>query len=305
MTLSRRLAATATGVVASRFAPELPDDLHPVARFGRTMTELEEHLWRDDRDAGIAYVAVGLTLGAVAGRTARSTALVVAVCSAGAQLRSTAGTIADLLEAGDVEGARRALPALVGRDPSTLDESGIAAAAIESVAENTVDAVFAPALWAVLGGAGGAAAHRAVNTMDAMVGRRDDRYERFGWAAAKLDDIANWAPARLFALAVATAAPDRREAIVRAVTHDAPRHPSPNAGVAEAAMAAALGCELGGPLRYGDVYEDRPLLGAGARPDTEALRAAITLAERAETMLIVALAVGAALTARPRRRRRR
>ena len=303
MSVSRRFAATAVGVLASRFVPELPDRLHPVARFGRTMTEVEEHLWRDDRRAGTSYAAVGVTLGALAGRFGRSTALAVAVCGAGGQLRATAARIAARLEDGDVEGARTDLPALVGRDPSELDASGIAAAVIESVAENMVDAVFAPAWWGVVAGAPGAAAHRAINTMDAMVGRHDDRYERFGWASARLDDLANWVPARAFAGALAVVRPDRRTDIAHAVRSQAPAHPSPNAGVAEAAMAAVLGCELGGPLRYGDVAEDRPVLGTGHRPGTAEVRAAIAVAEEAETLLVGACAAGAALTWRPRRRR--
>ena len=303
MTVSRRFAATSLGVLASRFVPELPDRVHPVARFGATMTEVEEHLWRDHRDAGIAYAAVGVTLGALAGRAGRSTTLAVAVCGAGGQLRATAARVASRLEEGDVEGARTVLPSLVGRDPSELDASGIAAAAIESVAENMVDAVFAPAWWGVVAGAPGAAAHRAVNTMDAMVGRHDERYERFGWASARLDDLVNWIPARGFAAALGTVRPARRAAVVHAVRSQASAHPSPNAGVAEAAMAAVLGCELGGPLRYGDVAEDRPVLGTGPRPGTAEVRAAIAVAEEAETLLVGACAAGAVLTWRPRRRR--
>jgi adenosylcobinamide-phosphate synthase len=302
--LPRRLVATAAGVAASRYVPDLPDEVHPVARFGRTMGDIEARIWRDDREAGASYAAAGVLLGAVAGRAARSTAVTVAVCAAGGQLRRTAGRVADRLDADDLDGARALLPGLVGRDPSALDGSGIAAAAIESVAENTVDAVFAPAFWAVLAGAPGAAVHRAVNTMDAMVGRHDERYERFGWASARLDDAAAWVPARLFAATVWALCPARRAAILAAVRDDAPRHPSPNAGVAEAAVAAALGCELGGPLRYGEVTEDRPTLGSGPRPGTAELREAIALAERAETALAGALAAAALLVVRPGRGRR-
>ena len=148
----------------------------------------------------------------------------------------------------------------MGRDPSLLDESGIAAAVIESVAEKSVDAVIAPAFWAAIAGAPGAAAYRAINTMDAMVGRRNERYERFGWAAARLDDVANYVPARIFAGLAVGLRPSQAKDIVTAVRRDAPAHPSPNAGVAEAAVAAALGRQLGGPLRYGTVREDRPPL---------------------------------------------
>ena len=304
MSVARRSLATALGLVASRFVPELPDRHHPVARFGQTMTEIETQLWRDERAAGVRYVAAGVGIGILAGRASPSTALTVAVCSAGSQLRAVAGQVADRLEADDIEGARALLPSLVGRDPSELDASGIAAAAVESMAENMVDAVFAPAFWGLVWGSVGTAVHRTVNTMDAMVGRRDERYENFGWAAARLDDALNWVPARAFAAALAAVAPERRDDILDTVRTEAPAHPSPNAGVAEAAMAAVLGCELGGPLRYGDVAEDRPRLGSGPRPETADLRRAIELAERTELVLAGALAAVALLTARPRRRRR-
>lgn len=294
MTYAARAAAAAAGLLASRYVPELSDEIHPVARFGSTMTRVEEVLWRDQRAAGVAYVAVGAGLGALAARGARSTAVVVSICAAGRQLRDTAGDIEQKLRAGDLDGARTALPALVGRDPSRLDASGIAAAVIESVAENMVDAVFAPAFWAVVAGGPGAAVHRALNTMDAMVGRHNARYERFGWAAARADDLANFVPARLFAATVAAVRPDRGAAVVGAVRADAAGHPSPNAGVAEAAMAGALGRELGGPLRYGDVDEDRPRLGSGPRPTTGDVREAIRIANDAELALIGTLAAGAA-----------
>ena len=177
----------------------------------------------------------------------------------------------------------------MGRDPSELDASGITAAVIESLAENSVDAVIAPAFWAAVAGAPGAAAYRAVNTMDAMVGRRDDRYGNFGWAAARLDDAANYVPARIFAGLVVVLCPHRAGEIIAAVRRDAPSHPSPNAGVAEAALAAALGRELGGPLRYGTVSEDRPLLGDGPRPNPEDVPTAVRIADRVEWAAVTLL----------------
>ena len=177
----------------------------------------------------------------------------------------------------------------MGRDPSELDASGIAAAVIESVAENSVDAVIAPAFWAAVAGAPGAVAYRAVNTMDAMVGHRNERYSNFGWAAARLDDMANYVPTRIFAGLVAVLRPDRAREILAAVRRDATAHPSPNAGVAEAAMAAALGRELGGPLRYGTVTEDRPRLGHGPRPDPEDIPTAVRMADRAEWAAVAVL----------------
>src|SRR5690606_37970962 len=160
-----------------------------------------------------------------------------------------------LLADGDLDGARAALPALVGRNPDELDDRGVARAVVESVAENTADAVVAPALWAVLGGASGVLAHRAINTMDAMVGHRDERYSLYVRAAARLDDGAAWVPARVTAALVAACRPSVARDVWTAVRRDAPAHPSPNSGVAEAAFAAALGLRLGGESRYGDRAE--------------------------------------------------
>lgn len=289
--MAARARGVAVGLVLADVTPPMPDDVHPVARFGAAMTALEQRIWRDERAPGVAYALAGVALGALAGRAMRSTAAAVSVTAAGGQLRAVARDIAAHLEGGDVEAARAALPALVGRDPSHLDASGIAAAVIESVAENMVDAVFAPALWALVAGPAGAGALRAVNTMDAMVGHRSERYERFGWAAARADDLANLVPARLFAAAVLAVAPaEQRGAVVRAVRDDAPTHPSPNAGVAEAAAAGALGISLGGPLRYGDRPETRPTLGDGPRPGPGDIERAVRLAERTELLLAGALA---------------
>ena len=298
------LRGAAVGLVLSEVAPALPDEVHPVARFGAAMGLVEDALWRDDREAGVAYAAAGVALGAVGGRALGSTAAAVSVAAAGGQLRRTALGVRALLDAGDLDGARRALPALVGRDPSGLDASGIAAAVIESVAENSVDAVFAPALWGALAGPAGAGAHRALNTMDAMVGHRSERYERFGCAAARADDLANLVPARCFAAAVwALAPPERRAEVARAVRHDAPAHPSPNAGVAEAAVAAALGVELGGPLRYGERLEARPTLGRGPRPGAADIGRACDLAARAQWLLSATLGAAGVLAPVVRRRR--
>ncbi len=289
-TLTRRCGLVACGLLVDRVLGEPPTEWHPVAWFGTGMGRVEAAVWADDRARGGAYAAVGVATGVIAGRVVPWVAPATAVVVAGRELRRVAATVGERLEAGDLAGARDRLPSLVGRDPSGLDESGIAAAVIESVAENTVDAVVAAAVWAVVGGASGAFAYRAVNTMDAMVGRRNDRYRRFGTAAARLDDGANWVPARLTACLIAAARPGRRNAIARVVRRDAPAHPSPNAGVAEAAMAAAIDRQLGGPLRYGDVAEVRPTLGDGARPGAADVDEAIAISDRAERVLVVALA---------------
>jgi adenosylcobinamide-phosphate synthase len=278
----RRAGMVALALLADRVLPEPPTRWHPVAWFGTVMTSVERRLWRDDRSAGLAYAATGLAIGVAAGLAARSTTAVLTVAVAGQQLRDVAAGIADQATAGDLAGARAALPALVGRDPSQLDADGIAAAVIESVAENSVDAMVAPVFWALLGGATGAAAYRAINTMDAMVGHRSERYRRFGTAAARIDDVANFLPA---------APPSRAGAVLRAVRTDAPSHPSPNAGVAEAAMAGALGRQVGGPLRYGTRTENRPLLGSGQRPTPSDVADSVALASRVEWLLTGVLVV--------------
>ena len=279
------------GLLVDRAAGEPPGPVHPVAAFGKLMTRVERLLWADRRWHGLTYATIGVAIGAVAGALQRSTASAVALTAAGRELRSVAMGIAGLLEAGDIDAARAELPRLVGRDPSELDESGVAAAVIESVAENSVDAVVAPVFWAIVAGAPGAAAYRAVNTMDAMVGRRDERYRNFGWAAARLDDVANYVPARLFAALVAALCPRQARAISAAIRRDAVAHPSPNAGVAEAAVAAAIGRELGGPLRYGARHENRPRLGTGPRPAASDISTAVRLASQAELLLAAVVAV--------------
>ena len=149
--------------------------------------------------------------------------------------------------------------------------------------------MVAPACWAVLAGAGGALGYRAVNTLDARVGHRSARYERFGWASARLDDLANFVPARLTAVLVAAVCPRAAGAVLRAVREDAPRHPSPNAGVAEAAFAAALGLRLGGSNRYGGRVEVRPSLGTGRPPEPADIARAVELSRRVTLALLSAL----------------
>ena len=297
---SRRLLGAAAGLVADRCWGEPPAPVHPVAQFGRLMTRLEDAVYADDRTTGVVYVSLGLVAALAAGVSAGSTALGVAVSASGRMLRETARAIAADLAAGDLDAARAVLPALAGRDPAALDESGLAAATVESLAENTVDAVVAPALFGAVLGAPGVAAHRAVNTLDAMVGHRSPRYQRFGWAGARLDDVAAFLPARVTAALVGLCRPGRATAVLDAVRRDAPAHPSPNAGVAEAAFAAALGLELGGPTRYATHLEHRPRLGTGPRPRVDDIERAARLADEVELLLVGLLAV-AGLALRVRR----
>ena len=290
--MSRSLAA-GIGLAADRLLGEPTRVPHPVAAFGTAMGHLERWCYAPTRPPGVAYAAAGVTIGASAGRLARSTALATYVAVAGRALGEAALAVNTALDAGDLDAARRLLPALVGRDPSDLDEKEICRAVVESVAENTVDAVIAPLLWAALAGGPGALGYRAVNTMDAMVGYRSARYREFGWAAARLDDAANWVPARVTALLVAAARPSRAAAVAHAVRRDAPGHPSPNAGVAEAAFAAALGLRLGGENRYGERIELRPALGEGRPPERADITRAVRLSRDTSALLAVALVVHA------------
>ncbi|MFB7331518.1 cobalamin biosynthesis protein [Streptomyces adustus] len=244
---------------------------HPVALFGRAAAAVEQALWRDHRGQGALHTVVcaggAVALGAVAVRAVRtsgaaSVALTAAATWAvvgGTSLAREARAIGRALEAGDVAGARARLPHLCGRDPQALDADGIARAVVESVAENTSDAVVGALVWGAVGGVPGLLGFRAVNTLDAMVGHKSPRYRRYGWASARLDDAAGWPGARLTAALAALAGDDPRGA-VRAWRADAAGHPSPNAGPVEASFAGSLGVRLGGTLSYAGRVEHRPVL---------------------------------------------
>lgn len=264
-----------------------PSRGHPVAVFGTAAGALEEFTYRDSRaagalHAGVLVVTTGLLGAALQRRVGGTVTTAVAtwVALGGTSLARTGSEMAALLQGGDVAAARLLLPSLCGRDPATLDEAGLTRAALESVAENTSDAQVAPVLWAAACGAPGVLGYRAVNTMDAMIGYRSPRYLRFGWAAARLDDVANYVGARVTAALVVLAAPlvgGSATGAVRAWRRDAARHPSPNAGVVEAAFAGALGVRLGGPTQYRHELQIRPTLGSGRPPTVGDLRRAVTL----------------------------
>jgi adenosylcobinamide-phosphate synthase len=250
---------------------------HPVAVFGRAAGAVERALWRDHRGWGALHALVcaggAVALGAVAASAVRSsrTASVALTAAAtwsvvgGTSLAREARAVGRALDAGDVEAARARLPHLCGRDPEALDPDGIARAVVESVAENTSDAVVGALVWGAVGGVPGLLGFRAVNTLDAMVGHKSPRYRRYGWACARLDDLAGWPGARLTAVLATVAGGDPRGA-VRAWRADAGKHPSPNAGPVEASFAGALGVRLGGTLSYGGRVEHRPVLNGGGRP---------------------------------------
>jgi adenosylcobinamide-phosphate synthase len=254
---------------------------HPVALFGRAAAALEARCYADRRASGSAYTAVlvggAAGLGVLAERaTARHplaraalTGLATWAVLGGSSLAGHGAGLARELASGDLAAARSRLPSLCGRDPAALDAAGIARAGTESMAENTSDAVVAPLLWGAVAGTPGLLAYRAVNTLDAMVGYRSPRYRRFGWASARLDDLANLVPARVSALLFAGLAPAVGGSPRRALAawhRDGGTHPSPNAGPVEAAVAGALGVTLGGRTVYPHGVEERPRLGAGPAP---------------------------------------
>ena len=299
--LGPRAGAVAAGLALDALFGEPPPRLHPVGKFGRGMSKLEQWLWADNRSRGVGYTVAGVGAATTAAGVAEdlvgpTTALAAttAICAAGRSLFETAMTVGELLEQGDLAGARREVRALVGRDSEDLDEKEVARAVIESVAENLTDAVVGTVFWGLIGGARGAAAHRAANMMDAMVGHRTDRHNRFGWASARLDDLVNWPPARLTAFLVALVSPNQRRNIWTTIRRDAKGHPSPNAGMAEAAFAAALGIRLGGTNRYGDRLEVRNYLGDGRSPEPSDIVAAVALGRRV-VLVLGAILIGLSL----------
>ena len=260
-----------------------PRRFHPVAGFGRAAAAWERRRYAPDRSAGarFAAVAVGVPVAVAVAATlatrdrpwvrAALTAATTWAVLGGTSLRREAATLAGALDAGNVPAARARLPHLCGRDPSTLDEAELARATVESVAENTSDAVVAPLAWGALFGLPGLVGYRAVNTLDAMVGHLSPRYRDFGTVSARLDDLANLGPSRATAaltVAVAAATGADPRGALRVWLRDGGRHPSPNAGQCEAATAGALGIRLGGRSVYHGRAEDRPVLGDGrpARP---------------------------------------
>jgi adenosylcobinamide-phosphate synthase len=277
MVIGARAAGLAAGY-ALDLAFADPRRGHPVALFGSAASRLEQRVYADSRSAGAAYttVLVGGTvlLAEVAesvvrgGNDRRSRWQEIALVSAGTyvvlggtSLVREGDAMASLLSAGDLPGARQRLSHLCARDASTLGAPQLARATVESVAENTSDAVVAPLFWGALLGLPGLLGYRAANTLDAMVGYRSPRHERFGWASARLDDLLNLLPARLAALLTALVALSLRPLAVW--RRDAHQHPSPNAGPVEAAYAGALGVRLGGTNSYSGEVEERGVLGDG------------------------------------------
>jgi adenosylcobinamide-phosphate synthase len=309
---ARAAVADAAGLVAG-FALDAalgdPRRWHPVAGFGTAAGALERRLYAPDRRAGTAFAALAVGVPVVAGAAGsaltrrRPVARAVLVAAAtwtvlgGRTLRRESRSMAGHLESADLAAARDRLSHLCGRDPSTLDEAELSRATVESVAENTSDAVVAPLFWGSVAGLPGLLGYRAANTLDAMVGHRSTRYARFGTPAARLDDALNLLPSRLTGLLTIGVAPvaggERAEAL-RVWRRDRNDHPSPNAGQCESAMAGALGVRLGGRNVYFGRTETRPFLGDGPRPSAGHLRRAARISG-AVGLAAVALAAGGAL----------
>ena len=297
-----RAAGIAAGYLADLALAD-PRRGHPVALFGRAAAALERFTYSDDRPAGAFHTGVllgALTVAGVAGEraaarrgpawTAAITAATTFVALGGTSLTRTGARMADLLSRDDLGAARQLLPSLCGRDPAALDSDGLARAAVESVAENTSDAHVAPLLWAAVGGVPALLVYRGANTLDAMIGHRSPRYQRFGWAAARFDDALNFVAARVTGVLVAICAPvvgGSPAGALRAWRRDAVRHPSPNAGVVEAAFAGALGVRLGGPTQYAHQLEIRPALGDGPAPQISDLVRAVRLSRAVQLVSAV------------------
>lgn len=292
---------------------------HPVAWMGRLIAFLDTRLNRDDADSetrrragAIALFVLLLVVGAIA-FILESTLLLLpfgiiltgVACSvfiAQRSLYTHVANVGEALEAGDLPKAREAVAHIVGRDTADLDEAGVARAAIESLSENFSDGVVAPVFWIVLLGLTGGALYKAVNTADSMIGHRDARHEDFGKSAAQLDDVVNLPGSRLSGFLIVAAAALSGGASAgdawQAMTRDATKHVSPNAGYPEAAMAGALGLSLGGPHAYDGAETDAAWLGDGRRDaNAKDIQAALALYGRADGLLIALVFALAVLTA--------
>jgi adenosylcobinamide-phosphate synthase len=274
---------------------------HPVAWIGTLIGYIDRRFNREDRSqqqrklAGIASTAALVALSVAVGVLVQTivqqlpmgnlmVALIASIFLAQRSLYQHVARVRSAFAEGALAGARKAVAMIVGRDPEQLDEAGICRAAIESCAENFSDGVVAPVFWLALLGLPGLIAYKTINTADSMIGHRTERYQSFGWAAARLDDLVNLVPARLSALLLASAAPIAGGSVstsLRVVKRDASKHRSPNAGWPESAMAGALGVALAGPRRYATHMVDDPFLNAEATSQIVDLYAAACVLEAA------------------------
>jgi adenosylcobinamide-phosphate synthase len=280
---------------------------HPVAGIGRLIARLEPLMRRwfgDSRLAGvmllISTTAVTISIAGgvlfLAYRIHHQLGLLVAIiiswsCLAARSLHLESRLAADRMEAGDLSGGRQYLSRIVGRDTAELDEAGVWRGVVETVAENSSDGVIAPLFWLMLGGPLLALAYKTVNTLDSMVGYRNERYLKVGWASARCDDIANLLPARLTGLLMVLTAPVVGLSGSNAfctMLRDGRRHASPNSGIPEAAAAGALRVQLGGASSYGGVMMEKPAIGLPEKElSATAYRGVIRLMYASELLLLL------------------
>jgi adenosylcobinamide-phosphate synthase len=291
---------------------------HPVA-WPAAVIETLERRWNQPtasgprrRLLGVALVALlvaaavllGAAIQGVLGSSLPALTLVALIATAGLAQRSLHDHVAAVLgplQAGDLPAARAAVAMIVGRDTEPLDAEGVAAAALESLAESFNDGVVAPAFWLLVGGLPGLFAYKSVNTADSLIGHKEARWRMFGWAAARTDDLMNLIPARAAGALIALAGAKNQARGWRTMVRDARLHASPNAGWPEAAMAGALGVRLGGEARYDDVPTARPTFGDGPRPTPADLERGLRLYRRACLLLwLIPLAIGLIVALAPR-----
>jgi adenosylcobinamide-phosphate synthase len=299
-------------MLLDRLLNEPTNRYHPVAWCGRLAASCQRRFYRDSVASGmralVVAMAIPLAILIVARRLARALGgakavfvldtLVTWTCLCGRSLRATTKAAVDKMESGYQDEARRIVQQMVSRDLSSAEPAAIRRAALETLAENTNDAVVAPALYAVILGAHGAALQRLADTYDSMFGYYDERFARFGRPFAILDDVLAFAPARLTVWLVGLQAASVGGSGARAVAaarHWGPYHPSPNAGRVEAAFAGALGVKAGGPVISGGRWTLRPWLCPDfPDPSDGDLRRALRLSERVERTLGWAALAGAA-----------
>ncbi len=309
--LARGLGLIA-GVLADRVFGD-PQRHHPVAWWAGGVQRAEQLLYRDQVAAGAALVAATTLPLAVAGVCAErrgplarfaATAVTTWAVLGSRSLEHEALIMADALDRADLVKARSRLPHLCGREPDQLGVDELARATVESVAENSCDAVVAPLLWGAVAGVPGMLVHRGVNTLDAMVGHRSARYEKFGKVAARLDDAMAYLPARFTGLLACLASPEPRQAW-QVMWRDHGKHPSPNGGWPESAWAGGLGVQLGGRNVYpGGVVSERGRLGDGEPATAAAIRPAVGILRRVVAGATVTAVAASALLAGLRRWRR-
>lgn len=281
---------------------------HPVVAFGKWIAMLERRLNKGSRrrakGAAVAVVSIAMTFGItyailnVSGIISGILSVVlIFFCLAGTTLRREVRMVFAAIDR-SLDDGRRQVSRIVGRDTSALSAQEVRTAALETLAENLSDGVVAPLFWLCLLGVPGMMAYKMVNTLDSMIGYRNERYKDFGCWAARIDDIANWLPARITAFAIVIAGwgysllKRQRTSLakmIKFVTSNGPRHASPNSGWPEAALAATLDCRFGGPHIYFGTLVEKPFIGSNPRAlSTGDMTVSLRVCTAAETLCVTA-----------------